>query len=332
MKKFLIFTLLLVTLVSVGISATILPRTGLYLPGYRDQLWHNYLNPLIQQLDTYGGWLNRTGAWTATQSFIDIRLPQTSDPLYCDAMVGKVQVRETGDLEWCGPGNARLSVTGEATPLPQKCEVIEDLVAADDDYEFFIPNQTTTVRKVGCRCYGTCSTLAQFRLEDRTQGTMTGTPTCATSGDTAFTTITGNNVLASGEGLSFDVINTPTTGDRYSLCVEFEPFPASEPICRVIPDVVALDDDYEFWIPMNETTITSVGCRCRGTCTTMAEFRLEDRSQNVMTGTPTCATSGNTTFAAITAGGTLSSGEGLAFDVINTPTTGDVYTLCFTHS
>jgi hypothetical protein len=51
-----------------------------------------------------------------------------------------------------------------------------------------------------------------------------------------------------------------------------------------------------------------------------------------ITGTnPTCSTTGNSTFAAVTAGNALVAGEGLAFDVTNTPTTGDTYTITVTY-
>ena len=82
-------------------------------------------------------------------------------------------------------------------------------------------------------------------------------------------------------------------------------------------------------------TVTGVGCNCRGTCSTLATFTLEDRGGNAMTITgtnPTCATTGAATFAAVTAGNQLTAGEMAAFDVTNTPTTGDTYALVITYA
>jgi hypothetical protein len=106
--------------------------------------------------------------------------------------------------------------------------------------------------------------------------------------------------------------------------------------CAVIENLAAADDSFEFFMADAATTITSVGCRCRGTCTGSATFTLEDRGGVAMTITgtnPTCATTGNATFAAVTASNALVAGEGLAFDVTNTPNPEtDEYTLCVTRT
>jgi len=106
--------------------------------------------------------------------------------------------------------------------------------------------------------------------------------------------------------------------------------------CRVISDVTSADDNFEWWMATTPVTVTSVWCRCRGTCSTMATFTLEDRAGNGMTITgtnPTCATTGNSTPAAVTANNGLVAGEGLAFDVTNTPNPAtDEYTLCVTYT
>ena len=102
----------------------------------------------------------------------------------------------------------------------------------------------------------------------------------------------------------------------------------------VLESLTAADDSYEFFEAPAPVTITGVSCRCRGACSTAATFTLEDRGGNAMTITgtnPTCSTTGNSTFAAVTAGNALVAGEGLAFDVTNTPTTGDTYTLTVTY-
>jgi len=106
--------------------------------------------------------------------------------------------------------------------------------------------------------------------------------------------------------------------------------------CAVITDLAAADDNFEFWMADRAVTIKSVGCRCRGTCSTMATLTLEDRGGNAMTITgtnPTCATTGNATYAAVTAANGLVAGEGIAFDVTNTPNPEtDEYTICVTYT
>lgn len=106
--------------------------------------------------------------------------------------------------------------------------------------------------------------------------------------------------------------------------------------CAVIENLAAADDSFEVWMTAFPVTVTSVGCRCQGTCTTPATFTLEDRGGNAMTITgtnPTCATTGSSTYAAVTAGNALVAGEGMAFDVTNSvdPET-DKYTLCWTYT
>ncbi len=103
----------------------------------------------------------------------------------------------------------------------------------------------------------------------------------------------------------------------------------------VIENLAATDDSYAFFMANDAITVTGVGCNCRGTCSTLATFTLEDRGGNAMTITgtnPTCATTGAATFAAVTAGNTLTAGEMIAFDVTNTPTADDEYALLITYT
>ena len=112
--------------------------------------------------------------------------------------------------------------------------------------------------------------------------------------------------------------------------------PYERTVCFTIENLAAADDSYAFWMANDAITITGVGCNCRGTCTTAATFTLEDRGGVAMTITgtnPTCATTGAATFAAVTAGNTLTAGEMAAFDVTNavSPET-DEYALCITYT
>lgn len=111
--------------------------------------------------------------------------------------------------------------------------------------------------------------------------------------------------------------------------------PYERTICAVIESLAATDDNFAFYMANDAITVTSVGCNCRGTCSTLSTFTLEDRGGNAMTITgtnPTCATGGAATFAAVTATNQLTAGEMIAFDVTNTPTADDTYALCVTYT
>lgn len=151
--------------------------------------------------------------------------------------------------------------------------------------------------------------------------------------------ITGSLAIPQGTGPTVDAageIAVDTTDDQlvyYGGAKRVIPY--DRPVCFPIESLTATDDNYAFFMANDAITITAVGCNCRGTCTTTATFTLEDRGGNAMTITgtnPTCATTGAATYAAVTAGNGLTAGEALAFDVTNTPTTGDTYILCFTYT
>lgn len=158
---------------------------------------------------------------------------------------------------------------------------------------------------------GTLAWVADNADKIRLAGTAAN-PTMANAGEIAIDT-TANQLLAYSGG----------------AVRVFDPVRSA---CAIITDLAAADDNFEFWMPPQAVTVTAVGCRCRGTCSTLATFTLEDRGGNAMTITgtnPTCATTGNSTYAAVTAGNTLAEGEGIAFDVTNAvnPET-DEYTIC----
>lgn len=104
--------------------------------------------------------------------------------------------------------------------------------------------------------------------------------------------------------------------------------------CAVIEDLAAADDNFPLGSTTYARTITKIGCRCNGTCSTGAQISLEDTGGNAMTHTtPTCATTGDITFQAVTAAGALNAGEGLRLDVDNavSPET-DTYEVCWAES
>lgn len=150
----------------------------------------------------------------------------------------------------------------------------------------------------------------------------------ATSGSLALPQGTGPTVDAAGEAA------VDTTDDQlvyYGGAKRVLPYERTVGV--IVVALAAADDNFAFYMANDAITVTGVGCNCRGTCSTLATFTLEDRGGNAMTITgtnPTCATTGAATFAAVTAGGALTAGEMVAFDVTNTPTTGDVYGLFVT--
>lgn len=107
--------------------------------------------------------------------------------------------------------------------LPSEiCEaaVIENLAAADDDFEITMKAYPITVTQIGLHCAGTCTTGADISLEDRSGNAMTHTvPTHSTgTSNTTFQSVTAANTLVSGEALRFDVDNavSPET-DTYTI-------------------------------------------------------------------------------------------------------------------
>lgn len=162
---------------------------------------------------------------------------------------------------------------------------------------------------------------------DLTFATDTLTMTKGVAG-TTFTVPngTGPSVAAAGN------IAVDTTDDQliyYGGAKRVIPY--EKTACIVLESLAATDDNYAFYMANDAITVTGVGCNCRGTCSTLATFTLEDRGGNAMTITgtnPTCATTGAATFAAVTASNGVTAGEMVAFDVTNTPTTGDTYALC----
>jgi hypothetical protein len=105
-----------------------------------------------------------------------------------------------------------------------ECVTLENLTAADDNYEFWFDSHAVTITKVGVHCKGTCSTPAQISLEDRAGNAMTHTtPTVSTgTSNTVFQVVTAENSLSAGEGLCFDVDNTPNPEtDEYTICFSY---------------------------------------------------------------------------------------------------------------
>lgn len=152
----------------------------------------------------------------------------------------------------------------------------------------------------------------------------------------SYTGTTKTLIQASSAVLSIGDVSSNATVTSTGTITQMSSARSRE-VCAVIADLASTDDSFEFWMANQAATITSVGCRCRGTCTTAATFTLEDRAGNAMTITgtnPTCATSGNATYAAVTAANALVVGEGIAFDVTNTPNPdgSDEYTLCVTYT
>jgi len=103
--------------------------------------------------------------------------------------------------------------------IDYKTAVVENLAAADDNYEIWSTKDPVTIVYGAAHCRGTCTTPATFTFEDRAGNAMTGTVTAASgSNPDTFISIYGNNSLEAGDGLCFDVTNSvnPET-DEYTL-------------------------------------------------------------------------------------------------------------------
>jgi len=137
-------------------------------------------------------------------------------------------VNATGEIAFDTTGDQLLVYNGTdetvLVDLEQKCAILENLAAADDNFEIFMANKPITITNIGCHCRGTCTTKAQISLEDRSGNAMTHTtPTCSeTTGNTTYQSVTSGNSLSAGEGLRFDVDNavSPET-DAYTICFTY---------------------------------------------------------------------------------------------------------------
>jgi hypothetical protein len=102
--------------------------------------------------------------------------------------------------------------------------VIENLSSGDDNYEIGMWPYAVTITAIGVHCTGTCSSLCDISLEDRSGTAMThGSITVSTTtGNTTFTDVTAANSLVAGEGLRFDVDTGPATGvDDYTISIAY---------------------------------------------------------------------------------------------------------------
>lgn len=103
-----------------------------------------------------------------------------------------------------------------------RCASIENLAAADDNFLMTSDKIDPTITEVWCFCNGTCTTMAQFALEDQAGNAFTmATPTCATTGAATAATVTTDTVSAY-EAVRWDVTNavSPET-DEYMICIHY---------------------------------------------------------------------------------------------------------------
>ena len=121
-----------------------------------------------------------------------------------------------------------LVATGLARAEDATCVVVERVTAALTNVEFWIAPVAQNVAAVACYCQGTCAAgRATFMLTDRSGAVMPlaggGNLSCSTGGtNSTFTAMTGAFAdLSVGEGLRFNVMNTPTSVDKVTLCVRF---------------------------------------------------------------------------------------------------------------
>ncbi len=115
------------------------------------------------------------------------------------------------------------TTTATFTTTPTKFFIIENLASTDDNFEMFHFPDAVTIDSLGAHCRGDCSSLADIRLEDRSGNVMTHTTPTVTTGTslTTYISVTANNDLSAGEGLAFDVTNTPGGADTYTLSITY---------------------------------------------------------------------------------------------------------------
>ena len=168
------------------------------------------------------------------------------------------------------------------------------------------------------------------RIHDAVVGDATSNSTITGTRFQAGTGTTGCAVRITSGGTNWLANNVNTLASSCQTVQKDSDRPVRE-VCAVLENLTAADDAFEFWQTKFPVQVTSVGCRCRGTCSTPATFALANRAATDMTITgtnPTCATTGAATYTTVTANNTLAAGDGINFSVTNIPTTGDTYTLC----
>jgi hypothetical protein len=107
----------------------------------------------------------------------------------------------------------------------QACHAEDNVSASKTNRDLFMYHEPITVIGVACHCDGSlCSTPAQIALEDRGGNAMThGTVTCsASTTSSTYVAVTANNSVNAGEGVNFDVTNTPSpTNEEYLICITY---------------------------------------------------------------------------------------------------------------
>lgn len=269
-----------------------------------------------------------------------------STPLTCGAAAGgKMQVLDSGILQYCD---------GAATSVLQYAALADSAGKAttgDSATAFFTAGTLEVARggtggtSLGSDTYvlfndgGAASGDAGMTYNKTTDALTVGSVTTAGATDgNRYLELQGNTPLEPSAP-SAGYVRVYAQGAAGSEIPKFQTsagivaIPTELTACIVKASLANADDNYEFWMAGLQSTVTGIGCYCRGTCTTTALLSLHDRNANSMTITgtnPTCAkTTGNATFAAVTAGNVLVAGEGIQFDVAPTPNPEtDTYTIC----
>lgn len=236
----------------------------------------------------------------------------------------KVFLESGGDMRWSDVGGARkftvkqdgsAYVSGDNLAVDHADPYLRlgDGTASDNGQVWFNSGSGAVQKWVDSTNRMDFSGVEYFRIAGITTGTVIDT-----AGDLTIDTTASQMVYGGASGAVKVVDPVQRT-------------------CYTQRGIASTDDNFVFWMADRAVTVTSVGCRCVGTCSTEATFTLEDNDGNAMTITgtnPTCVTTTTeATFAAVTANNSLVAGEGVAFDVTNTPVAStDWVTICITYT
>ena len=112
-----------------------------------------------------------------------------------------------------------------------KCVTLEAVTGADDNFEFWIaPPAGAIVDAATCHCNQNCDAPTPTLTFEKRTGTgivtipITGTPLACSLGESTvstFSDFTSQNTLTSGQGVRFDVTNTPGGSARITVCVTY---------------------------------------------------------------------------------------------------------------
>ena len=230
-----------------------------------------------------------------------------------------------GALTTDSTGNLKCSDDDVSTPGADSTTASDPLVMNGGDVRVNNSSGSAGLVRINTPTMTSPTVNTSFTFTSMMTGTTGGVVVSASE----FVAPTGANPTVSQSGS----IATDTTRGQLLFwsnpTVRVVPYEFTK--CTSVDDLTSTDDNIFLGTFDDPVTITSIGCRFKGTGTTKATVQLHDGQGNNMThSSPVCTPKdGIMTSVVVTAGGGLIRGEGLEFDTTNSPSpTTDDYNVC----